>query len=92
MQGGMLAYRLIEGTDLEDGATVRIGNVGVANLDRAARVEPFGNLAEVERSCSAAELPGAEAAQAGENKGKAGRFGRQLVRGVLGIRLHGGGA
>jgi len=81
MQDGMLAYRLIERTDLEDGATVRIGGVGVADLDRAARVEPLGNLAEVERSCRAAELPGAKAAQAGENQGKAGRLGRQLVCG-----------
>lgn len=45
LQDGMLAYRLIERADLEDGATVRIGGERVADLDRAAGVEPLGNLA-----------------------------------------------
>jgi hypothetical protein len=90
MQDWMLASGLIERTYLEDGATVRIGGERVADLDRAAGVEPFGNLAKVERSCCAAELPRAEAAQAGENQGKAGRLRRQRIRRVLRIRPHRG--
>ena len=81
MQDGMLAYRLVEGANVQGGRTVGIGYEGISNLDRAAGMEPVRHVPEMGVPGRAAQLPGAEAAQAGENQGKARRFGRQLVRG-----------